>query len=152
MKQHVVQLKTPIEYSAKGEIETAHEITLSPPVFKTMKKAARVAQFFLRAAKEAQEASGLTPEEVQLLAAEQEALKAAGKEEDTSAEEMQVLIMSSSQDLDPLYDAFKGIMESSAYLDDGILMKETLIERMDVDDFNKLLFEYIARFTVPSLS
>jgi hypothetical protein len=143
---HVVRLKTPIKYAVKGNNETAHEVTLAPPVHATMKKAAKIAQFFLRAAQEAQEAVGMNPEAVQALAAEQDGPPG------MKVEEVQALILSSSQDLDPLYDAFEGILTSSAYLDEKVLMKKAVIERMDPDDFNNLMFEYIVNFTIPSLS
>lgn len=137
----MVELSTGFEYAFKGDTKTAEFITLMPPTFKQIDKIAPIKQAFVRAV------TGLNSDK------DRDPDREDG-DEDYKIKGLEVigLLYQSDCDMVKVLLHAKELFSSGAALVEGeAKLTFPLMEKMDVDDFENLLGEYIANFITPSL-
>ena len=142
-RYHRFMLENPVMYGSKsGDRVEAEFIELRPPTTKNSRECAYLKQAFFRAASDQSDGSD-----------SDQSAEVQGTEEGPSAEGiMAVISMSQSVDLPDLIDVAKKLFSSGvAYLDGEMKLTSHVIGEMDEGDFEKMLGEYLANFTVASV-
>ncbi|MGR3179831.1 MAG: hypothetical protein ACUZ8E_17465 [Candidatus Anammoxibacter sp.] len=135
------KLSKPIKVSKDGQFEETHELRLTAPSFKDRKQAGKLEQSVVRAMMDVTDKNtGAKPEEGD------------GGDAEIDKDAIRFLLMSSSQDIDAVYDIFATLCKRVCTVIDGVNMTDNLLEQIDYHDFQSLCFEYIANFTIQSLT
>lgn len=132
-------LTKPFTYSAKGEQVTATSITLSAPTSRNSDECAALKQAFMRAIpKEAKRESDTT----------------ITKDDDKidADDVIQIMAMSIDVDLPQVFKVAKKLFTSGtiAMVDGEQKLTNNLVEKMDQNDFELMLGEYLVNFTLAS--
>lgn len=138
MSEVTYELKKPFEYAYKGETQEASFITLAAPTFKQMRHLTPIKQAFMASINEISK-SDIADDG-----------KSDSDGEITAAGAMQVLYMWSGN-LVAVQTEAQEMFRHIAQIDGETKLTTPLMEKMDPDDFDGLLGEYIANFIAPSL-
>ena len=132
-------LKTPFDYTFKGDTAKAEFITLSAPTSKTTQECSALKQAFFRAMGEREGKGGKADVDAEV--------------DDIEGSDVLILIaMSNNVDLSDVMDNAKKLFQQPniAMIDGETKMKTELIGRMSVDDLEDMLGEYMVNFTLAS--
>lgn len=140
MSEVTYSLKTPFEYSSKGEQIQASFISLTAPSYKQLENAAPIKSAFMQAVLNIAD-SDVGDTEV-----------SGEKPEIDSNQVMQVLYSSPDVNMPSVLVSAAALFKSGVALVDGQeKMTQPLIDKMQLDDFEGLVGAYIANFIMPSL-
>lgn len=137
-------LGSPISYSLKGHQETARTIELRPPAARHSRECAALKQAFFRAVKDQEDSTGAAEAEVDLASPDE-------RKKNGGAGIISVLAMSSSVSLPDTLDVAKKLLTNGvAFVDGEVKLTAHLIDAMSQDDFERLVGDYLANFTLAS--
>ena len=140
MEEMVFKLSKPIEVSVDGKFEETFELKLIAPSFKDRKQAGKLEQSMVRAMMNITEKNaGTQPEET-------------SGDAEIDKDAIRFLLMSSDQDIDSVFDTFATLCLRVCTVIEGVNITNSHLEQIDYADFQTLCFEYIANFTVQSLT
>jgi hypothetical protein len=139
MSEITVELSTPFEYALKGEMEKASFITLAAPTFKQIDKIAPIKQAFVSAIADLGGGSGE--------AAKQEP----GEVEAITGPQVMAILYQSKGNMSQVFLFAQALFKEVALVDGEVKLTTPLMEKMDIVDFERMLGEYLANFTAPSL-
>lgn len=137
-----VDLSKPLSYAHKGNMQEGTFVELKAPTFKQLENFLPVKQAFISAVTSIDSSKTMEDD------------NAADKEEDVKITGAQALavMMQSSCDMTKIYLYCAELFKSGAALLDGEQkLTVSLIEAMDLADFDKLVGDYIANFIATSL-
>jgi hypothetical protein len=138
MDDIIIELKKPVPYAKKGEIENATFVTLQPPTFKQIDKVAPLKQAFMSAIKELEGVEGT-------------AEPGESEQEITGGQVMAIMYRSQVNMAAVFVHAQELFKNGGALLDGEAKLTVPLLEKMELSDIEKLVGEYIANFIMPSL-
>lgn len=144
MEEMSFKLSKPLTVSVDGQFEQSYELTLRAPSMKDRKQIAKVVQFISRA-KSSQEQRLLKSIDLSKLK-DLQGSDEIDIDDDAAKSATRDLILSSEDDLEDFYKAFDTIACRVCEVLDGVKIKLSHIEEMDVKDYDKLCFEYVANF------
>lgn len=139
MKKEVsVSLTSVVQYHSGGELKTATMVSLKAPTMKSLKHAAAMKQGFFQAM------SAVKSDSVET--------KTSGDDDgEMNGEAVLALLYMSDIDIDAFFNAARELMKSgSAKLDDQVDLNDTLLNQLSVEDFEKLVGEFLVNFTLAS--
>lgn len=139
MSEITVELKTPFEYAIKGENQKAAFITLSAPTFKQIDKIAPIKQAFVSAISDLGGGSddAVKPEP--------------GEAENITGPQVMAILYQSKGNMSQVFLYAQALFKDVALVDGEVKLTTPLMEKMDIADFERMLGEYLANFTAPSL-
>ena len=145
MSEYIYTLKSPFSYARKGENVEAEFITLTAPNFKQLPLSAPIKQAFMTAITEVHDSADSTT-----------ATETPEKADDddsglTAGGVLQVLYRSSCDMVKILLHAEQLFKSGTALVDGEVKLTTPLMEKMQGDDFERLLGAYVANFIAPSL-
>lgn len=131
-------LTRPFSYAFKGEQATAEFITLTAPTSKTIRECSALKQAFFRAMgdREGKDSGGADTEDVTI----------------EGQDILSLLAMSKSVDLPEIMDVAKKLFQlpGIALVDGETKFGQQIMDRMNIDDFENMLGEYMVNFTLAS--
>jgi hypothetical protein len=140
-ENYIYQLKNILKYSKGSDFGDCASIEFTPPDMSILDETGMLEQLVMGAivsATKGAERSGTAPV----------------KEEDKipGPEEIRMLLMS-AQDIKikDISDIFKVIAIKTGKVDEKIFLTNTLINKLDINDYKEMLFGYIGFFIFPSL-
>jgi hypothetical protein len=139
MSEITVELSTPFEYALKGEMEKASFITLAAPTFKQIDKIAPIKQAFVSAIADLGGGSG------------EEAKQEPGEVEAITGPQVMAILYQSKGNMSQVFLFAQALFKEVALVDGEVKLTTPLMEKMDIVDFERMLGEYLANFTAPSL-
>lgn len=147
MEELKVKLKSPIEVSVKGDYEKVYELVFVGPSYKEKNAAFDLEQIVARAltdiAKMSQDIN-------------REAVQSTGDEKMEPAE-LGFMLKSSNQRVSDIYDLCAKLFTKVCTVygeekGEKIYMSEAHMRQMSVKEFERICLEYLANFTVPSVT
>jgi len=146
------QLSETIQISRKGEFEETATIVVDPPSMDCNDEVSDFEQMFMGAMITA---GKLFQSDVIKDAVDSKEEKSAMqelKDNTPSQEEIRMMLFATQEvKFKDLFKAFKKIALKSAYVADGVKMKESHFDKMTRDDSIRFICEYASFFTYPSL-
>lgn len=138
IRDHVYPLTEFLEYDSEGSKVQAEFITMRAPSGKNRKQSAKLKQAFIRALPEP-EPGAIVPD------ANADAPKIAGQD-------VVMMIARSNVDLDVVFENARTLLTSGvAKIDGKINLTTTLMDNLGGDDFEGVIGEYLANFTLKSV-
>ena len=142
MSEVITELIQPFSYAHKGDTQDATFITLLPPTFKQIDKIAPLKQAFVTAISDVS-----AGEQVAAVDTDD-----AASEDDITGPQIMALMYRSTCDMTKVFLHAQELFKSGAALVDGeVKLTTPLMEKMAVNDFERLVGDYIANFIAPSL-
>lgn len=138
------QLSEELEYSTNGQREKTATIEIKPPSYYCLKQAAKLSQLVSRATLDSARfrdmAKNVSP-------VEENDIDSA----DLDGDAIRMLLFSSSVDMAEIIDSFSELIIKVGKLSEKERIKETHFKKISYDDLIRMICEYIAHFTFPSL-
>ena len=131
----IVQLTTPLKYSANGGFEEANELILKAPSNKHRRQANELKQGFFRALKGSADASGNVE------------TTANASDHETTGDEIVTALMMSDIDYCKYIETFRELLINGiCYVTETEKLTSPLFDKLSLDDTDTLLGEYLANF------
>lgn len=139
MKELEFHLEEPLEYAHDGDPATTEEITLKAPKTRQRKTVGKLKQYFFRALPKDQ-----TDDDEKKQDQPQDEVEIKG-------DEIIFLIAQSDVDYTDFIEQGRKLMLSgTAEVAPGVPLTDVLIDRMSIDDVDRMIGEYVATFIVRS--
>lgn len=132
------ELTKPLEYALKGDLQTASFIELRAPTSRNMTECAALKQAFCRALPDTENATDSDRE---------------GKEvsEITGQDIMGLILRSKDVELITVLLHARKLFSNVGFIDGEVRLNNLLMDDIDPDDFENMVGEYLARFTLASM-
>ena len=131
------ELKTPIEYAFKGDMQAASFIELSEPTYQDMTNFMLGKQAFVKGVAQAAESS---------------ASEASGDDMDITGDDVIGFLYTSGIDMAKIFVAVQELVKSSGLVDGEVKVTTPLMNKLSVKDAEGLMGFYIANFIAPYLT
>lgn len=136
----IFELSEILEYSKKGNKTETATISMRAPRMPEFNEASRFSQIVTQALMDSQKW------------APKGKVKDVVPESDIKAGEVRILLFASDRNIDEVAKRFRALANKVCTLDEeGTPLKDALIDKMDIEDFTKMMCEYVANFIYPSL-
>lgn len=143
-KEVVVTLDQPIMYDYKGEREEATFVTLFPPTSKNLQECAVIKQMFYQAANDFSDGSSND--------SDSDSDSADSDSGDLSGDDLMQMFYASKIDINKLFLNCKELFKSGvAKLDGQQKLTAPLLDQIEIDDFEKIVGDYLVNFTLSSI-
>ena len=139
------KLRKPVEIAKKGDVELVFELEIRAPTGQNRAQLIRIKQGFFKALI-AQQRPGIAATQAQ-----NDAPATANPFADMDGSAVVMLFYMSDVDLPALEDEFKKLLAAGGAFAEGVQLTPYHLDKMDFDDFESLLGEYIKVFIAPSL-
>ncbi len=138
------ELSKVLPYSIKGNKSETASVTMRAPRMPEINEASDFSQIVTQAFMDAQKWVNDSDEK-----------KTVGrpkKQEDMDAGAVRIMLFASERNIKEINRRFKALANRVCTLDDdGSPLKESLMDKMEMEDFLSMMCEYVANFTYPSL-
>lgn len=135
----IVQLTTPLKYSADGGFKDANELILKAPSNKHRRQANELKQGFFQALKGSADTSGAVE------------TTADASDHETTGDEIIAALMMSDIDYCKYVETFRELLLNDVcYVTDDVKLTNPLFDKLSLDDTDTLLGEYLTNFLLAS--
>ena len=136
--EHEVILTSKVAYHHGGEKKQAVSVLLLAPSYKQIKETVKIKQFFFQAIASMQDAK-------------KELEQDDSPEMEMDGEAVVSMMFMSDVDMNKVFDEAKKLLTSGVAKIDGVeTLNDSMIESLSVDDFEKIVGEYLINFIIAS--
>lgn len=142
MQELSFKLSKPITVSKDGDLEEVYELVLKAPSMKDRKQASRIKQIVARS----QTSFMKNFSDEQIKSIQEAAVNRPQDDSEDNGDSIKAIIVGSGEDLEGLYEAFDTLAFRVCEVLDGVNLKQSHLEQMELSDYEKLCFEYVENF------
>lgn len=139
-KQIGVKLSKELEYTKEGDFTTTAELVFTCPTMASFDEASDLSQMVMNALMDAGKNAPKVEEDVE------------ASQGDLDADSIRVVLMTAERvKFKDVAKCFKKLALKCGTFDGKTVLTESTFNKLEIEDFNKCMCEYIANFIVPSL-